>query len=394
MKKARPLIQPVHAKDILDLIPDDLLDTLADETGIDYSVKKLQGKTIFKLFVYGLLSSHKISLRVLQTIYASPIFQNLFHLQKKRVAHSGIGVRLKHLDFRYFERIFSYLISSKEVDHILFDEKKISIRKIDSTIVNLSSKLLSVGLTINEGKKSLKFGVEINAGIPVNIILYEGQKYCSEDAALPALVRRKIEKSSTNIAIFDRGIQRKQTFLDFTKEGISFISRATAQDFCVQETLPLKEIETATLTLQKDERVLFAHGHKNETSFLRLITCVSKVNEERLVFLTNVDFLSATEITEFYRSRWEIETFFKFIKQELNFKHLLSRSENGIKVCMYLTMIVAILLTMYKKVNKIVGWTSTKIRFVDELTQDLLLTWYGTLHDLFRPRFVAQPGVG
>jgi hypothetical protein len=394
MKKARPLIQPTHAKDILDLIPDHLLDALADETGIDYSVKKLQGKTVFKLFIYGLLSAHKISLRVLETIYASDIFQDLFGIQKRRIAHSGIGVRLKHLDFRYFEQIFLHLVASKEVDHILFDEKKINIRKIDSTIVNLSSKLLSAGLRINEGKKSLKFGVEINGGIPVNILLYEGQKYCSEDVALPELVRRKIEKSSTNIALFDRGIQRKQTFLDFTKEGISFISRATSQDFQVLETFPLTEHKTETLVITKDERVVFAHGTKDALSFLRLVTGTNKANGQEIVFLTNVDFLSAAEITELYRSRWEIETFFKFIKQELNFKHLLSRSENGIKVCMYLTMIVAILLTIYKKKNKIIGWTSTKIRFLNELTKDLMLSWHGALNELLKPDSTAQPWAG
>jgi len=102
-------------------------------------------------------------------------------------------------------------------------------------------------------------------------------------------------------------------------------------------------------------------------------------------FLTNVLFLSAVEIAELYKSRWEIETFFKFIKQEMNFSHLLSRSENGIKVIMYLTMIAAILLTLYKKMNRIVGWAVAKILFMDELDKDMEKDWQDEMRLAFSP---------
>mgnify|MGYP000198951307 FL=1 len=56
---------------------------------------------------------------------------------------------------------------------------------------------------------------------------------------------------------------------------------------------------------------------------------------DRLITI-NADY-SATEIAELYKRRWEIEVFFKFIKQHLDFSHLLSRNENGMKVEMYMT---------------------------------------------------------
>lgn len=61
---------------------------------------------------------------------------------------------------------------------------------------------------------------------------------------------------------------------------------------------------------------------------------------------------------------------------QLNFRHLLSRSENGIKVVMYFTMIAAILLTLYKKLNAIVGWTVAKIMFMDELESGVMHEWH------------------
>jgi len=82
--------------------------------------------------------------------------------------------------------------------------------------------------------------------------------------------------------------------------------------------------------------------------------------------------MKETDLTEIYRSRWDIKVFFKFIKQHFNFTHLLNRTENGIKVVMYVTMIVAILHAAYKKQKKLSGFKIPKRKFVQELENDIL----------------------
>ena len=72
-------------------------------------------------------------------------------------------------------------------------------------------------------------------------------------------------------------------------------------------------------------------------------------------------------MAEIYKQRWEIEVFFKFIKQNLNFSHLLSRNINGVKVVMYMTLITAILLVVYKKLNELKGYKIAKLKFAQEL---------------------------
>lgn len=144
---------------------------------------------------------------------------------------------------------------------------------------------------------------------------------------------------------------------------------------------PLPETNTQTLTILSDQQIRFSKrktGTRNVTmpQILRLLTGKRKQDHSLIQFLTNVDFLSATEIADLYRSRWEVETFFKFIKQELNFSHFLSRTRNGVLATMYLTMVTAILLTIYKKSNKIISWVAAKIRFMDELEHNLMQTWY------------------
>lgn len=384
----------VNAREIMGIIPDELLDRLAIENKVDYSVKKLKGRTIFQLFVYGILSGKTISLRILEAIFKSCKFQKLFGVSYDKIRHSSLGIRINNIDYHYFENIFKFLITSDKVDEIIFSNKKINVRKIDSTLVLLSSKLLEIGMDDNPNKKSLKYSVEVNQGIPVNIILFKDQKYLSEENALPMIVKDKTLKNTLNIAIFDRGIQKKQTFVEFSKNKIYFISRITKHCFEVVKELEIKNKQTTTLNIISDQIVNFKIGDEEITNEeFRLVVGESKKTKEIISFITNVFSLSADEITDLYKSRWEIETFFKFIKQDLNFSHLLSRSENGIKVVMYLTMIVAILLTLYKKTNKIMGWAVTKIMFLNDLEKDLMNRWHFEMTPAFETknsRFLAK----
>ena len=77
--------------------------------------------------------------------------------------------------------------------------------------------------------------------------------------------------------------------------------------------------------------------HKNKTK----VEIKHEMLEEQIIFVTNIpeDYLSSKEIAEIYIKRWEIEIFFKLIKQELHFSHLINRSENGIRVMLYVTML-------------------------------------------------------
>ena len=91
-----------------------------------------------------------------------------------------------------------------------------------------------------------------------------------------------------------------------------------------------------------------------------------------MFFLTNLQELTAAEVTEVYKKRWEIEVFFKFLKQEMSFSHLVSRTENGIKVMLYMTMIAAMLVLIYQKTNEIKGYKLAKLQFVNELEFSLI----------------------
>ncbi|GHT04364.1 hypothetical protein AGMMS49525_10630 [Bacteroidia bacterium] len=87
--------------------------------------------------------------------------------------------------------------------------------------------------------------------------------------------------------------------------------------------------------------------------------------------ITNILYLRAETIAAMYRRRWDIEVFFRFLKQGMNFSHFLSLNENGIQIVLYMTLIVAMLIMIYKQENEI-GYKTAKRRMVIEI-QELII---------------------
>jgi hypothetical protein len=65
-------------------------------------------------------------------------------------------------------------------------------------------------------------------------------------------------------------------------------------------------------------------------------------------------------------------TFFRFIKQEFGFKHLLSRNENGIQIMLFMTLIATMLIYIYRKINEIDSMKIAKFKFINELDNEIL----------------------
>lgn len=360
----------ISYSELISLVPDTLLDSIAKDTNVDFSVSKLTGKNMFSLLLYGLTCGTGISLRLLESAFNSDMFQALSG--GKTIRHSGIGDRLAHMNVDYFKRIFDHLCEDERVDRYMgIVQNKYAIKKIDSTIVTLSAKLLKTGMRINKATRDLKFSTALTDGLPTEIVLFTNQTYASENKALKEVIELKRAKHSQKITIliFDRGIHSKDTFDEITKTANThFITRLSGQSYKILKIhKQVKGKRSGKLILQRDAIIHFESSKEKGTTSYRLITAINKDTRETYQFLTNILFLNASEICEMYKSRWEIEVFFKFLKQQLKFKHLVSRKENGIKIMMYMTMIAAILVAIYKKINKIEGWLVAQLQFVREM---------------------------
>ncbi len=367
----------ITCPELLEFVPDSLLEKIEKKTKVNYQVKKLNGKIMFKLLLMSLLDSRNISLRVMEEIYSSPQFTKFSSKRKdNKTKHTTISDRLANIDYSFFEKIFGSISKEFSKSFNAPEAGERNIAKFDSTVVSLSMKLLKIGMSSggSETKNQIKFTVGLNNNLPGNVRMFKKQNSLSENVTLKKAIL-SANLAENTVVVFDRGLQKRETLCKFTDEKILFITRANENiNYKFIKTFKkIKGKKTSSLCLEKDMIVkLKDRKGKFTKKEFRLIISESLQTKKKLFFLTNVTDLNAKEITDIYRRRWDIEVFFKFLKQELNFKHFVSRTENGIKVMLYMTLILALLLIVYKTRNKISSYKIAKIRFRNELEMDII----------------------
>lgn len=374
----------VTANHLLEVIPEGLLSHLSASTSIDYCSKVLHGKKMFYLLMYGILENDRLSQRTLEDTFNDSVFKTLFNLDRQEsVRRSSISERLSKIDPNYFRQIYECIYGQFSECYSDVEQQKLNLIRVDSSMVSEATVKLSAGIDNKSGKKAVKYSISFDGILPCESALFVDPQYASEDIALPEVIRSHVKQQigHRNIYIIDRGLQSTRNLKDFSSESIGFIVRAKENRKHIElSSLLTDQMDLGGLTLLKDSRVYLYTGIpvKNKRGKIhyreevveepfRLIEARSKTNPEQYYcFITNLFDLSAKEITDAYRRRWDIEVFFRFIKQELNFSHLVSLNKNGLQVMLYMTLIVAMLVLIYKRANNI-GYKTSKRRLTMEI---------------------------
>lgn len=359
---------------------------LAAQSGVDVQVKKLDGVTLLKLLVYGMLSADDLSLRVLQGLYGSRRFKAYARVpQPGRTWYSTLSDRLRRAEVSFFEQVCQRVIArhagAVSQPYVLADGTKVRVLRFDSTLVRCSSKLIAFGMRVGRTPKNevaprvrqVKFTLGFDGVLPGYAQVHTAQSALSDEAPLAAAVRAGCLDPAT-VAVFDRGLKGRQKLVAFSQEGRAFITRTEATlAHEVSQPCPLPASpHTPTLEIVSDARIHLIVRHVvNRTAVFRLIQAKRRDTGEALYFLSNLLELSAADITEIYRLRWDIEVFFRFLKQEMNFSHLLSRDENGIRIMLYVAILAAALLMVYRERNQLAGFKLVKLAFANDLADDI-----------------------
>jgi Transposase DDE domain len=361
--------------ELLKLIPPETFTELAVETNVDFQVKKLSGEVMFKLILFSMLGSDKLSLRVMETYLQSAKFKAFSDYDILEGKYNSIRDRICTISPEYFEKLFGkiFCIYNKE----LKEEKALS--KADSTYVGLATKLFCGGMISSHNKtdkRFVKYSVNMKGSIPSSVKIFTDQSHASDEPALAELIT-DTACIEGNVVVFDRGLQSRNSFDKFTKEQKWFVTRANPNVRYIPTTsnkLPAKPAGSSVCVTSDETCYLINKKEKRSGYMFRVIKATMDVSDEEIYFITNILDEDVYTIAAWYKHRWEIEVFFKFVKQHLNLKHLISRDENGMKVMIYMTMILAILIIVYKKLNNIKSYKIAKLRFELELETEIIKT--------------------
>lgn len=371
---------------LIGLIPDQYLEQLSQQHGVDRYTKVLHGRKMFYLLLYGMLENERLSQRSLEDTFNDPLFKQLFHLDaNESVRRSSISERLSKIDVHYFEQIYQCLYEQYAALYSERDRQKHMLIRVDSSMVSDTAGKLQTSIGHSSGKKAVKYTMAFDGILPCSAQAFSESSYNSEDVALPQVVWKHVSQQTghKNLYLLDRGLQSARSLKAFDGQQVSFVCRAKEnRKYQLQANLLREDQETdlGEVMLLSDQLVRLYYGEpiKNkkgnmhyresllEQDFRLLIVASKQQPAQHYWLLTNELEMAAQEVAQAYRRRWDIEVFFRFLKQELNLSHLVSLNQNGIQVMLYMTMILAILLLIYKQANA-VGYKTAKRRFAMEV---------------------------
>ena len=349
-------VKNIHARDLLKLIPEDSFASIIKDTNVDFQVKKLFGRTMFFLLLYGLLDSKRSSLRTLEQSFTTNKFKVLFKIDPLQcIKYNSLSDRLSNMNADFFKEVYEmiYELLSKHYDES--EIIKYKIVRLDSTMVAEAANKLEQGMTLgnqtNKKSRQIKYTFSMTNLFPSSAEIFTRQSEANEGITIPQVIKNYIDKNENNVFVFDRGMKSRKVFNEID-EDYWFVTRITTgsiyekiKSFEFQENLTI-----GNLVIKSDDLVYLFDKRHNKSNPFRLIQTEDQKGKG-LWFLSNLEDESIETIINIYKKRWDIEVFFRFIKQELNFKHIFSTKINGLKIMLYMTMIVAMLILVYKKVN-------------------------------------------
>jgi len=270
---------------------------------------------------------------------------NLYHLGiRQNVVHSTLSRANDNRDYRIFRDFGYYLISQVRP---LFSKEKIPLVDLENTIFALDSTSISVSINLaawasgkySRGAVKMHTLLDLRGSIPTFIHISDGTWHDSN-------AMDYIQFEPNAIYTMDKAYVDLVALNQMDSIGAYFVTRAKA-------VMRYRVIETADYSengVLADQMVLLT-GPKSSQLYpksLRVVQYYDAETNEELTFISNNMDISALDIANIYRNRWQIEVFFKWIKQNMTVKRMWGYSENAVRIHLWIAIISYLLMAKIK----------------------------------------------
>ena len=262
----------------------------------------------------------------------------LYHLGfRKAVNHTSLSRANESRDYRIFEGLGLYLIatvrpmcSNIQLTQITIDNV---IYALDSTTISTSIKLATWALgKYSKGAVKMHTLLDLRGSIPANIHITDGKWHDSNelDTLTPEPYAFYVmDKAYVDFKALFRFHQAQAFWVSRPKENMKF------------ETVKQMDISDVKSGVLEDSRIKVT-GYNSSKLYpedMRFVRVYDPDNDTIVDFISNNFEVSALEISNLYRHRWDIEVFFKWIKQNITVKTLWGYSENAVKIHLWAAII-------------------------------------------------------
>jgi len=317
------------------------LRNLLQSLEVDKYVKKLTAYKFITLIILSQLQKHTC-LREISNSLHSPELSRAIELPS--ISSSQISRKLRSLPLKTVQFLFRDLIqqAGRQMGLPSIIKNLGRLYLIDSSVISLCLNRY-LWATFRKTKSGIKWHLRLRlfeAGILPDAAVMT-QARMSDKSQMGELVVE--EKDAFNV--FDRAYVDYKKYDEYCENGIYFASRLKKSALVeVQEEYPVKPGP-----IQRDCRVLLGKdGLSKMTNPLRLIE-TTDTEGKPVIIITNNFVLSAEEIGDIYRYRWQIELFFKWMKQHMRVKHFYGYSRQAVELQLYIALITYCLLVLIQR---------------------------------------------
>ena len=148
-----------------------------------------------------------------------------------------------------------------------------------------------------------------------------------------AMVMKEIPYEVGAYYIFDRGYNNFKALYHINQIDSYFVVRAKSN--LQYKSTKIRENTSKNIFLDTDIEFTVYRSRKDYPENMRLIKFYDEEQEREFVFLTNATHLTAEQVADLYKSRWQIELFFKWLKQHLKIKKFWGITENAVRIQIY-----------------------------------------------------------
>lgn len=317
---------------------------MVDKYKGDYRVRTLTCWDQFIFLLFGQLSKRDTLRETIDTMNSQS--QKLYHLGTKQVSRSTLSDANNNRDYRIYQDLYFRILHRVQAiapKHKLKLNKKFYI--LDSTTIDLSLKLFPWA-RFRKTKAAVKLHTLLDADgpLPTFLEITDGKVHDSK-------VAKRVDIPEGSYLAIDRAYHDFEQYNSYNDRQIRFVTRKkTNAKYRIIQSRKVDQLKG----ILSDEIVMFTgyQTHKKYPHPLRIIRFWESETDKELKFLTN-DFESdALIITQIYKARWEIELFFKTIKQNLKIKRFIGTSPNAVWTQVWIALIAYLLVSYLKFIHR------------------------------------------
>lgn len=341
--------QPIFNQ-LLSLIPRSDIASISQTLKADHYCKTFNSYEHLVTMLYavlnGCMSLREVSTGLLAWEHRIDHLGIRFHPRRSTISDAN-----KRRPEAVFEKIYATLL--KKYQSLLPDSprgknnEKLYI--FDSTVISLFQEIMKgSGSSKADGRR--KGGIKVHTLLRSDLDVPTMIRY-SSGAANDAQFLKLVNLPRGSILVFDKGYRDYKAYNKFTEQKITWVTRHRSHS--VYELIERKAVSDLYKQqgVRFDHEIVLGHDHQKDATKVRarMIKYRDPVSGKRFEFLTNNFKLSPVRIAQYYQQRWQIETFFKRIKQNYSLQYFLGDNENAVKIQIWCALIADLLLKVIKR---------------------------------------------